>query len=117
MKWTATCEHTSGASTGHPCTTGIYDDPADSWEINLDATTHAEAEQSAQDQLRHDVAHWRPCDCRRRAQPGNERWWASIVVHVAPAALSPAERAVYLAADDEARLSVVTTWRATHTSA
>lgn len=84
MKFTATAEHCSGGSVGHPCRTGIYSDPTDSWQEDIDAPTIKAAEEIANDRLWATVNEYEPCACQRRLSPGRNSWWSSVSISLWP---------------------------------
>lgn len=84
MKFIARCEHGGGASVGHPCTDGVYDDPSEFWEVDVDADDIDEAEELAHAQLCEAVDVMEPCRCHRRLQPGSDRWWESVCITLWP---------------------------------
>lgn len=84
MNFTATAEHTSGASVGHPCTRGVYSDPTDMWQEEIEADGLSEANEKAHAALSKIVEEYDPCNCQRKEQPGSNRWWASVSISLWP---------------------------------
>ncbi len=84
MKFVATAEHTGGQSDGHPCAKGVFGDPTDSFERDVEAESVREAEELAHELLREAVAQARVCDCKRRLQAGSEAWWCSVAISLWP---------------------------------
>ena len=71
-------EHTAGQSIGHPCSTGVWDDPTERLDCTIDAESEADAETIGMQELEAIVAKYTPCDCRRKLSAGNDRWWSSV---------------------------------------
>lgn len=84
MKFIATAEHTAGTSVGHPCSKGIYSDPTDHWEEDIEARDEEDAQHKAFKSLQKLVSDYPACDCRRKLEPGSNRWWNSVIVTVTP---------------------------------
>lgn len=80
-----TAEHCNGESVDHPCTKGIYSDPTECFERVVEAETEQAAIDAGQDLLAELVDGAEPCDCRRKCQPGSDRWWNSVALSSAPA--------------------------------
>jgi len=81
--WRVTAEHCGGASVGHPCTTGVYSDPTDSFSEVVAAATEEEAIDKGQAMLAALVDGWEPCACKRHEKPGWDRWWNSVTMSAA----------------------------------
>lgn len=84
MKFAATAEHTSGQSVSHPCRTGAYDDPTESWQPEIEADSLAGAQMAAQRDLAARVAGWNQCVCGRSKYVGNNDWWNSVAISLWP---------------------------------
>ena len=80
MKWTATAEHCGGGSVGHPCRRGVYSDPTDGWEEEVEGKTIKDGERAAFTALKLEVDAAEPCDCERKLSPGCESWWNSVSI-------------------------------------
>lgn len=75
-----TAEHTSGASVDHPCTTGIYSDPTDVFDEQVEAENQEAAHEEAMRRLEEIVDGRDPCRCQRKLEPGSNSWWDSICI-------------------------------------
>lgn len=84
MKFKATAEHSGGASVGHPCKTGVFSDPTDSWEETIEADDIDDARDKAQTALESIVEEAEECHCQRKRQAGGERWWNSVSISLWP---------------------------------
>ena len=84
MKFTATAEHCSGGSVGHPCRTGVYSDPTDSWQDDVEGDTIDAAQDAAHNRLRSIVDECESCDCERKLSPGWDSWWNSVAISLWP---------------------------------
>lgn len=84
MKFAATAEHSGGGSVSHPCRTGVYHDPTDMWQVEIEAESEKEATSAALRMLRAEVEEYQPCTCRLAHQPGSESWWNSVSIALWP---------------------------------
>ena len=84
LRFIATAEHTAGASVAHPCRSGAYSDPCDDFQQALTADTLEAAEQEAEQLLERAVRDSEPCTCALQLQPGSDRWWRSVAIHLWP---------------------------------
>lgn len=84
MKFEATAEHTAGASISHPCSKGSWNDPVDHWQPDIDAPSLDAARKLAHNDLADIVDTFPKCDCRRKEQPGSNRWWNSVIISLWP---------------------------------
>lgn len=84
MKFRATAEHCGGKSVGHPCRMGVWDDPTESFDIEIEAATEEDAETMALFAMEKRVTDWGACQCHKHRTLGNDAWWNSVVVHVVP---------------------------------
>ena len=73
-------EHRGGASVGHCCTTGVYSDPTDFFDLLVVADSEDQAEQVGLDELTKRIDESKPCKCAFHKQAGGERWWSSVCV-------------------------------------
>lgn len=90
-RYNITAEHTNGKSVGHPCTTGVYSDPVDSFEMEWetdDATgtpsydLEEAAERAGWAALLRIADDAEPCKCRRHLSPGGNAWVNSVSIIV-----------------------------------
>jgi hypothetical protein len=85
LRWRVTAEHTQGKSVDHPCTSGVYSDPANDLDLlDVTATTPDEAERHGIEAIQEACDEREPCNCRRHLSAGSEAWWNSVAVHVVP---------------------------------
>jgi hypothetical protein len=75
-------EHTRGKSVSHPCTRGVWSDPAEALDFQVEAENEDEARDAGVAELERLVSEARVCDCPRRLQAGSNDWWESVVVAV-----------------------------------
>lgn len=79
-----TAEHASGGSVDHPCTRGVYNDPANVLDETVEAESEDEAVLKGEEVLCGRVDEAEPCDCRHHLSPGSNRWWESVIVTAEP---------------------------------
>lgn len=84
--WSVTAEHTAGYNTGHPCSCGVVDDPADQLDSVVAARTKEEAERIGLERLGQLVDEHEPCGCGRQDRVGTHGWWNSVSVSARPIA-------------------------------
>ena len=84
VKFIATAEHVGGKSVGHPCKLGIFCDPTDSWQQDIEATTLGKAEGLAQTALAVLVEEAEMCRCRQERHAGSNSWWSSVCISLWP---------------------------------
>lgn len=77
-----TAEHSCGKSVGHPCVDGVYDDPTDSFEIEVEAADADEAERKGMAELLSIADEAEPCGCHRHLSPGSDSWVNSVCLIV-----------------------------------
>jgi hypothetical protein len=79
-KWyIVTAEHCSGASVGHPCKRGIWEDPTATMQYAIVAQDEKEAERLAHEWLDAEIEGWPArCPCGRPQIVGSVRWWNSV---------------------------------------
>lgn len=75
-----TAEHTSGQSVSHPCRSGVYDDPVNTFDEIVEAESAEEAERIGLTRLMVAAQEASPCDCARQLQPGSDSWANSVIV-------------------------------------
>lgn len=81
MRYRVTAEHTQGKSVDHPCTKGVYSDPADKLDLEVEAADESAAIAAGVKWLEERCAEMAECDCRRKLAPGGNAWWNSVAVH------------------------------------
>jgi hypothetical protein len=79
-----TAEHTSGASVDHPCTKGVFSDPADTFWETVVADSEEQARKIGEELLEKLVMDAKPCGCQLAKEPGWSSWWDSVCVSACP---------------------------------
>lgn len=79
-RYRCTAGHTQGKSIGHCCSIGVWDDPTETFEIEVEAVDAREAERIGCEQLLKIVNDAEPCPCQRHEVPGYDSWWESVAV-------------------------------------
>jgi len=84
MKYFVTAEHTKGKSVSHPCQNGIYDDPANVLDFEVEVRNREDALIIGKGELEALVEDWPQCTCWKSGMLGSNDWWDSVVIHAAP---------------------------------
>lgn len=84
MKYIVTAEHCCGASVSHPCSRGVFTDPTEDFEMEVEAKDEDEAVRHGHDSLWALAEGSAACDCRRRLRAGSNAWWNSVAIHATP---------------------------------
>jgi hypothetical protein len=80
----ATADHSGGESVGHPCRRGVFSDPTDSWQAEIEGESIAECEALALADFARAVGDPEPCGCERELCAGSHSWWGSVTVKLSP---------------------------------
>jgi hypothetical protein len=80
MKYHVTAEHTQGKSIGHPCSRGIFDDPANELDLEIEAGSEDDAIAQGQRWLETRIEEQGECNCRRKLSAGGDSWWDSVSI-------------------------------------
>lgn len=81
-RYRITAEHSCGKSVSHPCVDGVYSDPTDDFDLEIEACDESEAERKGLAELVALADAAEPCKCRRRLSPGSDAWVGSVALSV-----------------------------------
>lgn len=84
MLWRITAEHCWGKSVDHPCRKGVFSDPTDGFELEVEAADEDAARDAGVKALERIVQDAPVCDCQRQKQAGSRDWWESVCVSAMP---------------------------------
>lgn len=81
-RYRITAEHSCGKSVSHPCVDGVYCDPTDDFQTDVEARDESEAERMGLAELLALADAAEPCKCRRHLSPGSDAWVGSVALSV-----------------------------------